>query len=200
ARALGPHEHVDQLGLLAVGTHAAGLRLGLADFAGRFRFAFRRGKSLGAGGRFLDSERLKGIRGGPKRQAAALLVLAPDGLHALGRHLLDEVLVEEAAENLGGCAAGKFGGERVDRSVRSLAGGRENDELGVGKRHGGGSLRSRAAPIAALLLPGAPAAIATRGRSGTLWFKCASQGVFALLEGGAGDALQELRSLKPRTH
>jgi hypothetical protein len=82
-----------------------------------------------------------------------------------------EVPVEEAAENLGGCAAGKFGGERVDRSVRSLAGGRENDELGVGKRHGGGSLRSRAATIAALLLPGAPVAQGDAGRSGTLWFK-----------------------------
>src|SRR6202030_2394616 len=76
-----------------------------------------------------------------------------------------------AAENLGGCAAGKFGGERVDRSVRSLAGGRENDELGAGKRHGGAPCVSRAATIAALLLPGAPAAQGDAGRSGTLWFK-----------------------------
>src|ERR1700731_717130 len=49
ARAPGLLEHVDQLGLLAVGTHAVGLRLGLADFAGTTQFwlAFNRGSSLG---------------------------------------------------------------------------------------------------------------------------------------------------------
>jgi hypothetical protein len=44
----------------------------------------------------VDAERSEGSLGGNERHAAALLVMPPDGVVALGAHLFDQFLLEQA--------------------------------------------------------------------------------------------------------
>ena len=90
-------------------------------------------------GRFLriDAERGEGGLGGDERHAAAFFVVPPDGVITLGADLLDQALVEQALEDVAGGVALEPGGDGEDAAIGSLAGGGQNDELGIGQlRHG----------------------------------------------------------------
>ena len=90
-------------------------------------------------GRFLriDAERGECGLGGDERHPAALFVVPPDGVIALGADLLDQALVEQALEDVAGGIALEPGGDGEDAAIGSLAGGGQNDELRIGQlRHG----------------------------------------------------------------
>ena len=80
----------------------------------------------------IDAERGEGGLGGDERHAATLLVMPPDGVVALGADLLDQALVEQALEHVARGIAFEPGGDGEDAAVGTLAGGGENDELGIG--------------------------------------------------------------------
>ena len=65
-------------------------------------------------------------------RSVTLLVMPPDGVVALGAHPPDQALVEQALEHVAGGIALEPGGDGEDAAVGSLAGGGENDELGIG--------------------------------------------------------------------
>ncbi|MFZ1893790.1 MAG: hypothetical protein WAU59_06860, partial [Rhodoplanes sp.] len=70
-------------------------------------------------------------------RSVTLLVMPPDGVVALGADLLDQALVEQALEHIARGIALEPGGDGEDAAIGSLAGGGQNDELGVGQlRHG----------------------------------------------------------------
>jgi hypothetical protein len=64
--------------------------------------------------------------------ANAALVAASVNVVALGAHLLDQALVEQALENVARRIALEPGGDREHAAIRSLAGCGQNDELGIG--------------------------------------------------------------------
>ena len=59
--------------------------------------------------------------------------MAPDGVVAMSADLLDQALVEQALEDVARGVALEPGGDGKNAAVGSLAGGGENDELGVGE-------------------------------------------------------------------
>ena len=58
--------------------------------------------------------------------------MPPDGVIALGADFVDEALVEQALEDIARGIALEPGGDGEDAAIGSLAGGGENDELGIG--------------------------------------------------------------------
>ena len=58
--------------------------------------------------------------------------MPPDGVIALGTDLLDQALVEQALEDVAGGVALEPGGDGEDAAVTPLAGGGQDDELGIG--------------------------------------------------------------------
>ncbi|MGA7427053.1 MAG: hypothetical protein WBX07_10700, partial [Rhodoplanes sp.] len=61
----------------------------------------------------------------------------PDGVVALGADLLYQALVEQALDHVASGIYLEPGGDGEDAAIGPLAGGGENDELGIGQlRHG----------------------------------------------------------------
>ena len=139
---LGSAQHCNELCLLAALPGAGRLRLlGFGCLRARIRFGLdlgrcricRIGFSIFRLVARIDAERGECGLGGNERHATALLVMPPDGVVVLGAHLFDQVLLEQALEDVAGGIALELGGDWKHAPVGALAGGGENDELRIGQ-------------------------------------------------------------------
>ena len=82
-----------------------------------------------------NAERGEGVFSQHQRSAVTVAGFAPDRIAVRGITLLDQVFAEQAGDDLVGSAALEVSRQRQDVPVATLAGGAENNELGIRELH-----------------------------------------------------------------